>query len=44
MIARKQVNRLGHLNGIQAIKNHAWLKNFPWKELSEKKIRAPFIP
>jgi serine/threonine kinase 32 len=31
-------------NGAAEVKNHPWLKNFPWKDLEEKKIDAPFIP
>jgi hypothetical protein len=26
------------------VKEHAWLKFYPWKDLYEKKIEAPFIP
>lgn len=26
------------------MKNHPWLKDFNWKDLHEKKIKAPFIP
>ena len=43
MIQRKPVNRLGY-NGIQEIKDHNWLRYYPWKELYSKKIESPFIP
>ena len=26
------------------MKSHPWLKDFNWKDLNEKKIKAPFIP
>jgi hypothetical protein len=31
-------------NGIHEIKEHPWLKDYPWKDLSDRKIVAPFIP
>jgi hypothetical protein len=43
MIQRKPAQRLG-VGGIQEIKNHPWLKNFPWQELYERKISPIFIP
>lgn len=43
MIQRKPVYRLG-LNGPSEVKEHPWLKNFPWDDLAEKKIQSPFIP
>jgi hypothetical protein len=29
MIERKPLNRLG-INGPAEVKNHPWIKNFPW--------------
>lgn len=43
MIQRKPQNRLG-LTGYHEIKNHPWLKDFPWDDLNNKRLRAPFIP
>ena len=43
MLQRKPVNRLGY-NGINEIKEHPWLKYYPWKDLYEKKLDAPFMP
>lgn len=43
MLQRKPVNRLGY-NGIKEIKEHPWLKYYPWKDLYEKKLEAPFAP
>ncbi len=43
MLQRKPANRLG-LRGGQEVKDHAWLKYYPWKDLYEKKLESPFIP
>ena len=43
MIQRKPQNRLG-LTGYHEIKMHPWLKDFPWEDLNNKKLKAPFIP
>lgn len=43
MIQRKPVNRLGS-NGPEEVKQHPWLKNFPWDKLLNKQLDAPFIP
>jgi hypothetical protein len=42
-LQRKPANRLG-LRGANEVKEHAWLKFYPWKDLYEKNIEAPFIP
>jgi hypothetical protein len=26
------------------IKEHPWLKNFPWVQLMKKQIQSPFVP
>ena len=43
MLQRKPVNRLGY-NGITEIKDHPWLKYYPWRDLYEKNLEAPFVP
>ena len=43
LLERKPDERLG-ANGPYEIKNHVWLIDFPWKQLLEKKIDAPFKP
>ena len=43
MIQRKPMNRLG-VNGPSEVKNHPWYKEFPWQDLWDKKIKAPYIP
>ena len=43
MLQRKPANRLGY-NGICEIKDHPWLKYYPWRDLYEKKLEAPFMP
>jgi len=42
-LQRKPANRLG-LRGATEVKEHPWLKFYPWKDLYDKKIEAPFIP
>lgn len=32
------------MRGAAEVKDHPWLKYYPWKELYEKKLEAPFIP
>ena len=44
LLIRKEKKRLGSKNGIKELKVHAWLKYYPWKELSQKTLPAPFIP
>jgi len=43
MLQRKPQQRLGY-NGINEIKEHPWLKYYPWKELYTKKLDSPFVP
>ncbi len=43
MLQRKPANRLGY-NGITEIKEHPWLKYYPWQEMYDKKLEAPFLP
>ncbi len=43
MLQRKPVNRLG-LRGAQEVREHSWLKFYPWKDLYDKKIPSPFMP
>ena len=43
LLIRKPEDRLG-FGGPHEVKNHAWLRDFNWKGLMEKKIDAPFKP
>lgn len=43
MIQRKPHNRLG-LNGPEEVKNHPWLKDFPWNKLMNREFEPPFLP
>lgn len=43
LLVRKPEERLGY-GGPYELKNHVWLRDFPWKLLLEKKIDAPFKP
>ena len=34
--------RLGY-KGVEELKNHSWLKHFPWESLRKKEIESPFV-
>ena len=36
--------RLGNENGIKELKEHPWFNKFPWEELKNKTLQAPYIP
>lgn len=40
LIQRKPANRLGN-EGISALKNHAWVRGFPWDLLAAKQLVSP---
>ena len=44
LLKRKENKRLGSKKGVKELKEHPWLKYYPWKELSNKSLPAPFIP
>jgi len=44
MIQRKPQHRLGSVEGAQELKNHPWLKSFPWEDLQKKKLSSQFFP
>ena len=44
LLERKQEKRLGAKRGVIELKEHQWLKYYPWEELEQKKLPAPFIP
>lgn len=43
LLLRKPSQRLGY-HGAREIKDHPWLKNYPWRELYDNTLKAPFIP
>ena len=43
MIQRVPEKRLGY-KGIQEVKDHMWLAQFPWKKFQDKKLKSPFKP
>lgn len=43
MIQRKPNNRLGK-EGTSEVKQHPWLRSYPWDKLLKKEIQAPFLP
>ena len=44
LLKRKPELRLGSKEGIKELKEHFWLKYYPWKELENKTLPGPFIP
>ena len=44
LLKRKEKSRLGSINGVKDLKQHPWMKYYPWKELTLKILPAPFIP
>ena len=44
LLERKENERLGYNNGVKELKEHPWLKYYPWKDLSKKTLPAPFVP
>jgi hypothetical protein len=43
LLQRKPEYRLGN-KGIWQLKQHRWLKYFPWDQLINKELESPFIP
>ncbi|CAD8198969.1 unnamed protein product [Paramecium pentaurelia] len=43
LIQRKPANRLG-FKGPDEVKNHPWLRSYPWQKLLNKEIESPYIP
>ena len=41
-LQRRPVKRLGWA-GVHELKNHKWLRNFPWDQLKNKEISSPFL-
>ena len=44
LLIRKTEHRLGYKGGTTEMKEHPWLKYYPWKELESKTLPAPYIP
>ena len=44
LLKRKEEKRLGFKEGAIELMNHPWLKYYPWTELKNKTLLAPFIP
>ena len=44
LLERKPEKRLGNENGVTELKEHQWLKYYPWKELGNKELPSPFLP
>ena len=44
LLERDKTLRLGCNKGVEELKEHEWLKYYPWEELEQKILPAPFIP
>ena len=44
LLERKENKRLGYKEGAKELMKHHWLKYYPWDELKQKTLSAPFIP
>ena len=44
LLKRKEERRLGYKDGANELMNHPWLKYYPWNQLKNKTLLAPFIP
>ena len=44
LLQRKEEKRLGYKEGASELMQHPWLKYYPWNELKNKTLLAPFIP
>ena len=44
LLLRKPEIRLGCKEGIKELKEHFWLKYYPWNELEKKSLPGPFVP
>ncbi len=44
LLLREIDSRLGSKVGTKEMKEHPWLKYYPWKELENITLPAPFIP
>ena len=43
LLMRKPEERLGY-KGIEELKDHPWLRYYPWSSIKEKSLPSPFIP
>ena len=43
LLIRKKENRLGY-KGINEVKDHPWIKYYPWSMIVDKTLPSPFIP
>ncbi len=43
LLSKECTKRLGHI-GAAEVKSHPWFEKINWKNLQERKIKAPFVP
>lgn len=44
LLKKNPTQRLGHKVDAEAIKSHAWFKDFKFSDLEDKKLIAPIMP
>ena len=44
LLIRKPEDRLGFKNGVNELKEHNWLRYYPWDLIKTKKLPSPFVP
>ena len=44
LLMRKPEERLGFKKGIEELKDHPWLRYYPWSLIKNKKLPSPFVP
>ena len=44
LLIRKPEERLGYKKGIEELKDHPWLRYYPWDLIKNKSLPSPFVP
>ena len=44
LLIRKPEERLGYKKGIEELKDHPWLRYYPWPLIKNKTLPSPFVP
>ena len=44
LLMRKPEERLGFKKGVEELKDHPWLRYYPWSLIENKSLPSPFVP
>ena len=44
LLIRKPEERLGYKKGVEELKEHPWLRYYPWDLIKNKTLPSPFVP